>query len=259
VQRGDFLAESKNAAGGKLRGRFGLHFQFAFLLCSILLSAIARGDDAASTSNPLLIYEKLKAFSVGYGSVRAENLVLKRDRVTITFRDGTLYFPPPIDGKVFGAVFIGTGSFQADVPPNQFEREDVRRLLKSDEVSSDFKTAVLRFTDDSYSLLGERSQQGAQAPEAATKLAAELDRRVPGRDRSKPFGPTARVDTESGTYGFGRQPGTGTLSSRHHLSPLILLHIRPRYLRIVSEHRHPLLHDRSRVILFLALDRLHGK
>jgi len=178
VQRGDFLAESKTAAGGKLRGRFGLHFQFAFLLCSILLSATARGDDAASTSNPLLIYEKLKAFSVGYGSVRAENLVLKRDRVTITFRDGTLYFPPPIDGKVFGAVFIGTGSFQADVPPNQFEREDVRRLLKADEVSSDFKTAVLRFTDDTYSLLGKRLQQVAQAPEAATKLAAELDRRV---------------------------------------------------------------------------------
>jgi hypothetical protein len=151
---------------------------------------MARGDDAANPSNPSLIYEKLKVFSVGYGSVRTENLVLKGDRVIITFRDGTLYFPLPIDGKVLGAVFIGRGSFQADVPPNQFEREDVRRLLKADEVSSDFKTAVLRFTDDSYSLLGKRSQQGAQAPEAATKLAAELDRRV--------LGPTARVDTESG-------------------------------------------------------------
>ena len=39
--------------------------------------------------------------------MRAENLVLKKDRVTLTFHDGMLYFPPPVEGKVRGAVFWG--------------------------------------------------------------------------------------------------------------------------------------------------------
>ena len=120
----------------------------------------------------------MKAFALGHRSVRAENLVLKKDRVTITFRDGMLYFPAPIEGKVRGAVFLGTGSFQASVPPNEFELNNVRRLLKADEVASDFKTAVLRFTDDTYSILGEGSQEGPSPPPAAANLAAELDERA---------------------------------------------------------------------------------
>src|SRR5438552_17254728 len=55
-----------------------------------------------------------------------------------------------------------------------------------------------------------------------------------------------------------RRPASLNLS-HYHLSPLILLHITPRYLRIVREHRQPFLRDRARVILFLALDRLHRK
>ncbi|MGB9254207.1 MAG: hypothetical protein WCC25_05145, partial [Candidatus Korobacteraceae bacterium] len=81
--------------------------------------------------------------------------MLKKDRVTLTFHDGMLYFPPPVEGKVRGAVFVGTGTFEAAVPPIPFERDNVRRLLKADKVESDFRTAVLRFTDDSYSVLGE--------------------------------------------------------------------------------------------------------
>jgi hypothetical protein len=46
---------------------------------------------------------------------------------------------------------------------------------------------------------------------------------------------------------------------RHHLPLLVPLHISPRRVGIVREHRQPLFRDRSRVILLLALDRLHGK
>ena len=138
----------------------------------------ARGDERPSAGKGAVVYGQLKAFALGFRSVRAENLVLKKDRVTLTFRDGMLYFPPPIEGRVRGAVFLGTGSFQAAAPPNEFELNNMRRLLKADEVASDFKTAVLRFTDDTYSVLGEGSQQGSAPPPAAAKLAAELDARV---------------------------------------------------------------------------------
>ncbi|HEY4961078.1 MAG TPA: hypothetical protein VII29_09490, partial [Terriglobales bacterium] len=148
------------------------------LLCAMGFAVAARGDERQTPGKGAVVYGQLKAFALGFRSVRAENLVLKRDRVTLTFRDGILYFPAPIEGKVRGAVFLGTGSFQAVAPPNEFELNNVRRLLKADEVASDFKTAVLRFTDDTYSVLAERSQQGSAPPPAAVKLAAELDGRV---------------------------------------------------------------------------------
>ena len=141
------------------------------------LTVPARGDDSAASGNTAL-YHQLRAFALGYRSVRAENLVLKKDRVTITFREGMIYFPAPIAGKVRGAVFLGTGSFQAQPPPIEFERDNVRRLLGADEIALDFKSAVLRFTDDSYSSLLESTKQGSEPPAAAGKLAAELDGRV---------------------------------------------------------------------------------
>lgn len=151
--------------------------RLAILLCC-LFAVSARGDDVAASASGTALYRQLKAFALGYRSLRAENVVLKKDRVTVTFRDGMIYFPAPVEGKVRGAVFLGTGSFHADVPPNEFERDNVRRLLGADAVTSEFKTAVLRFTDDTYSVLGEGTEQGSVSSPAAAKLAAELDGRV---------------------------------------------------------------------------------
>lgn len=142
-----------------------------------VLARIGLGDQRPAPGKASAVYAQLRAFPLGFRSVPAENLVLKRDRVTITFREGALYFPAPIDGSVRGAVFLGRGTFQA-APPDDLERDYVRRMLKADEVASDFKTAVLRFTDDSYSVLGEGARRDPAPPRTAVKLAAELDPRV---------------------------------------------------------------------------------
>jgi hypothetical protein len=99
--------------------------------------------------------------------------------VTINFTAGTIYFPSPVVGKVRSAVFIGSGKLQATPPPIAFEQENVRRLLKADDVSSDFKSAVLRFTDDTASeLLSQGFLQGGAVSEQAGHLAAELEPRL---------------------------------------------------------------------------------
>jgi Peptidase family M1 domain len=152
--------------------------EFAHLLGWLIFVLAAHGAEVSGAGSATSIYRDLQSCSPGYASVRVTNLVFKRDRVTLTFRDGMFYFPAPVAGRVRGAVFIGIGSLLAEVPPNEFERDNVRRLLKADAVESDFKTAVLRFTDDSYSFLGERSQPGGAVPEEAVKLAAELEKRV---------------------------------------------------------------------------------
>src|SRR5207245_8863173 len=97
-----------------------------------------------------------------------------RDRVVITFVQGIFYFAVPVAGKVRGAVFVGTGNFHSDVPPDEAERANVRRLLKADDISSDFKTAVFQFTDHTYAFIGKVSKPGAAVPPQAQRLATEL-------------------------------------------------------------------------------------
>jgi Peptidase family M1 domain len=120
------------------------------------------------------LYEQLKNTTVNTG-VQLDNVVLQRDRVRITFADGTLYLSPAISGKIRAAVFIGSGTFEAAPPPVLFERDNVRRLLKADEVSTDFKTAVFRFTDETAAdLLKQSSSARVAVSEQAIKLDREL-------------------------------------------------------------------------------------
>ena len=155
------------------------------LLCALALLAAtfaaapsaSAQDDASAKGKDL--YERLKAAALAGGVAEARGLVLKRDRAEMTF-DGTFHFAAPVEGRVTCAVFVGEGKFRLEVPPSEFERENVRRLLGADAaaaVESDFKTAVLRFTDDTFEVVGKNRQEGAANPRAE-KLAAETDARV---------------------------------------------------------------------------------
>jgi Peptidase family M1 domain len=123
------------------------------------------------------IYEQIKAFALNGGSAQVKGLVLQRDRARMTF-DGTFYFATPVGGQVTGAVFVGNGKFSADVPPGEFEKENVKRLLDADLVESDFKTAVLRFSDNTFDLIGRNVTEGTTPDPRAVKLASELEGRI---------------------------------------------------------------------------------
>lgn len=90
------------------------------------------------------LYRTLQDFVLSADTSHAENLTLKRDRVTMTF-NGTFYFEAPIDGRVYGAVFVGQGTFHAEPPPTDFERESVHRLLNADSVELGFPHCCLTF------------------------------------------------------------------------------------------------------------------
>ncbi|HKQ53182.1 MAG TPA: M1 family aminopeptidase [Pyrinomonadaceae bacterium] len=122
------------------------------------------------------VYDQVKAFQLA-GAAEARGLTIKRDRAVLTF-SGTFYFAAPVEGRVTGAVFVGDGTFRAEVPPSDFEKENVKRLLGTDVIESDFRTAVLRFTDDTAERLGLKAQEGGQAGERAQKLASELNPRI---------------------------------------------------------------------------------
>lgn len=138
---------------------------FFFLFAISNVSARTLADENYS------LYEQLKAFTLSGGSAAVQNVVLKRDRAEMTFT-GTFWFTSDAGGRVTGAVFIGNGSFRAAVPDSDFEKAQVRRLIGSDDISSDFSRAVLRFSDDTFAVIGANVAAGAPSAEAQ-KLADE--------------------------------------------------------------------------------------
>src|SRR5215213_6365966 len=140
------------------------------LLTSVCLFLLLFGINAPAQESGRTIYNQIKLFNLNGGRADVSGLVLKRDRVEMTFT-GTFYFSAPVEGKVTGAVFVGQGTFRAEVPPSKFEKDNVKRLLNSDAVESDFKTAVFRFTDNTFEIIG-KTRQDAAAPEAATQKLA---------------------------------------------------------------------------------------
>ena len=122
------------------------------------------------------IYEQIKAFQLNGGKADVSNVTFKRDRVVMTL-NGTIYFASPAGGKVTGAVFVGRGTLTALAPPSDFERANLKRFLKSDAVTSDFTSAVMLFTDDTFDVLG-KAKVDSPAPADAQKLASDLLPRV---------------------------------------------------------------------------------
>lgn len=151
-------------------------FGVILFVAALFLSPVVRAQVAAP-ANGKDLYDQIKAFSLTGGTASVKELVLARDRAHMTF-DGTFYFTAPVGGRVTGAVFVGNGQFTADVPPSEFEQDNLRRLLKADSVQSDFKTAVLRFSDDTFERLGLTPGTTAPVESHVEKMGGEVEARI---------------------------------------------------------------------------------
>ena len=145
-------------------------------VCLSFYAAKAHAAQDKPLSPGMSLYGALRDFDLSGATSRAEGLTLKRDRVTMTF-DGTFYFEKPIENRVYGAVFVGQGRLQADPPPGDFERDNLRRLLNAESIEADFRTAVLRFSDNTFDLIGGRLNTEAEPDKGAKKLAKEFEAR----------------------------------------------------------------------------------
>jgi hypothetical protein len=156
------------------RRRSFVRLLFFFATVALISPAVLAQQTAPTAEKDF--YTQVRAFTLSGGSAAVNGLVLNRDRVQLTFT-GTFYFAAPVNGHVTGAVFIGDGKFSAQVPPSDFEKENVRRLLGADSVDSTFDTAVLRFSDDTFEQLGQKPS-AAPVDANAQKLAIETEARV---------------------------------------------------------------------------------
>jgi hypothetical protein len=155
---------------------YGRSFVLFFLsICIASTLCPIPGQESGAIEGGVL-YQALKKFELR-GKASVSNLTLKRDRAEMVFT-GDFYFASPINGRVTGAIFLGEGTFQAEAPPFQFEKDNLKRFLDSETVESDFRTAVLRFSDDTFDIIGKASDASAEAPDEARNLAAELEPRL---------------------------------------------------------------------------------
>ncbi|HET9528632.1 MAG TPA: M1 family aminopeptidase [Pyrinomonadaceae bacterium] len=150
-------------------------FVFGCLLFAFIFGTAGALAQDGAASKEKQTYNQIKAFALTGGSAQVNALVLKKDRTQITLT-GTVYLSEPINGQPTGAVFIGEGKFTAETPPNEFEKDNVKRLLGAENIDSDFKTAVFRFTDDTATQVGPA--QPGPANDRAQKLALENDGRL---------------------------------------------------------------------------------
>src|SRR5262250_698334 len=89
------------------------------------------------------------------------DVTIRRDVLTIALDRGVIAFLQPVQGKVTGAVFIGSGEIVA-IPPDAIEKQQIYKFTGTPILNESFQTAVLRFTDSTYDELNKEISQHAE-------------------------------------------------------------------------------------------------
>ena len=111
------------------------------------------------------------------------DITITRDAMSISLNRGALAFTEAIDGKVTGAVFLGSGDILA-IPPNAVEKQQLFRYTKSALLNEHFETAVFRFTDGTFDeILKQYRAHAEEAVDADTtdnllRWESEIQRRA---------------------------------------------------------------------------------
>jgi len=103
---------------------------------------------ARPAGDPHEIMEQLSRLRLATGDTyRVRDITLRRDTLSVSFTRGVLAFLEPVDGRVTGAVYMGSGDVLA-IPPDDIERRQLHRFTGSPILNERFDAAILRFTDE---------------------------------------------------------------------------------------------------------------
>lgn len=137
----------------------------------------ASTEEMSARANSDPIYSQLRAAKLSGEYASVENFVLTRDAAKITFTEGRLFFLSPVEGKVTGAVFVGTGEFQI-APLMPIEQRHLAFLTGTPSMNEQFSKMVLRFTDSTYEDIKKQSSIKSGAVESSAASALEDNRNL---------------------------------------------------------------------------------
>jgi hypothetical protein len=135
-------------------------------------SAPITPSGAAHPANADKTYAALRADLPAGDGIAVKDMTLKREGAVFHFEEGSFYFYTPVEGRVTGAVFEGKGSFEL-APESKSEQKSLALLVKSPQMTEDFSTVVLRFTDDTANEIRKASTGAESAASGHAKGAAE--------------------------------------------------------------------------------------
>ncbi|MBZ5541343.1 MAG: hypothetical protein LAN61_12580 [Acidobacteriia bacterium] len=133
------------------------------------------GPAGAQTSpgSPREIYEALNRVRVDEQAVYpVQHLELRRGDVRLAFDEGTLAFLTPCNGHITGAVFSGRGHALA-APRDPVEKQQLARFLGRPVLDEEFRTAYLRFTDETAEELQKQLRETRAAAAENREYAAQ--------------------------------------------------------------------------------------
>ena len=131
---------------------------------------------AAQFANSDPVYQQLRHIGLGT-SFNLQEFNFKYDVATFAFKQGTLTFLAPVQGKVTGAIFVGQGNFILK-PETSIDSNDLYRRIKAEQLNEDFTEIVFRFTDGSDRNFLQAFKSETETSRAAASAFAEWQQKV---------------------------------------------------------------------------------
>lgn len=134
-------------------------------------SATGRPTASVASANAHPTYTSLRGVTLGGEGHQVKDFAFRKDAATFTLT-GAVYPLAPVDGRVTGAVFVGSGTMAYE-PPVAAERGMLRAPTKGEAFNETFERAVFRFTDDTAALIAAAST-GAAVCRAGSRAAGRI-------------------------------------------------------------------------------------
>src|ERR1700736_1633635 len=116
------------------------------VLAAICLFAAPACAGVPPESSPRELYRALNGLRVSHSVYPVKEIVIRRDVIRISLREGRLALLEPCNGHITGAVFIGRGQALALVR-DPVAKHQLNRFLGAPLLDQTFSTAYFRFTD----------------------------------------------------------------------------------------------------------------
>ncbi len=147
----------------------------------VLLAALGAAflvPTSTAQERPKELLDKLQRVGLDpANSYQVADLRLRQDAIRLTLHHGTLVFFEPVEGRVTGAVFEGSGEVLV-LPPDLPERQQMAKFTGSPILTETFDAAYLRFSEDTYTELRRQVRAGGE-PRHAPELLERWEERLP--------------------------------------------------------------------------------
>lgn len=162
---GPSMSEKQTVGEGK-----ATRLDFKLEVASVETSVTVTASGLKPNSDPAYVALRKQGESQDFTGEYAQvtNLILKRDAASFTLTAGELYFLPPVEGRVTGAIFVGEGVMNL-TPPVEYEKRSLALFTGEPSITEQFTKLVLRFTDKTYEEIkaSPQAKMGTNGPQAA--------------------------------------------------------------------------------------------